>query len=86
MAHDYALRGDISDALYFMSYYSYFGGFTGFLPTNIGIPSQFGTNAYLTNKGSSNYHGLLLTLDKNISNGVQLRAQLHLVALHRQQF
>ena len=43
MAHNYALRGDISDALYYMAYYSYFGGFTGFLPTNIGIPSQFGT-------------------------------------------
>ena len=45
--------------------------FTGFLPTNIGIPSQFGTNAYLTNKGSSNYHGLLVTLDKNISQGLR---------------
>ena len=71
MAHDYAYRGDISDALYFMAAYSYYFGFTGFLPTNIGIPSQFGTNAYLTNLGSSNYHGMLVTLDKNASNGVR---------------
>ena len=46
-------------------------GFTGFLPTNVGIPSQFATNAYLTNMGSSNYHGLLVTVDKNISNGLR---------------
>lgn len=73
MAHNYALRGDIADALYFMAYYSYYGGFTGFLPTNIGIPSQFGTNAYLTNKGNSNYNGLLFTLDKNLSQGVRFQ-------------
>jgi hypothetical protein len=66
--------GDISDALYTLAYFSnsvvgY--GLDGLLPTNIGIPSQFGTNAYLTNKGSSNYHGLLVTLDKNMSNGLR---------------
>jgi len=64
-----AYRGDISDSLYSLAYYSYFYG-TGWLPTNIGIPSQFGTNAYLTNMGSSNYDGLLMTLDKNMSNGL----------------
>jgi hypothetical protein len=66
----YAYRGDISDSLAQLAYYSYFYS-TGWLPTNIGIPSQFGTNAYLTNKGSSNYHALLLTLDKNISQGLR---------------
>jgi hypothetical protein len=66
----YAVRGDISDSLAELAYYSYFYS-TGWLPTNIGIPSQFGTNAYLTNKGSSNYHALLLTLDKNISQGLR---------------
>lgn len=64
-------RGDISDSLYTMAAYSYYYGFTGFLPNNIGIPSQFGTNAYLTNMGNSNYHGLLLTVDKNLSQGLQ---------------
>jgi hypothetical protein len=66
----YAYRGDISDSLAELAYFSYFYG-TGWIPTNIGIPSQFGTNAYLTNKGSSNYHALLLTLDKNISQGLR---------------
>ncbi len=63
-AGTYVKRGDISDALYLLAAY-------GVLPTNIGIPSQFGTNAYLTNMGNSNYHGLLATLDKNTSNGMR---------------
>jgi hypothetical protein len=67
-------RGDMADSLYTMAAYSYYYGFTGFLPTNIGIPSQFGTNAYLTNMGNSNYHGLLLTVDKNLSQGLQFEA------------
>jgi hypothetical protein len=75
MVGQYGNRGDLADSLYLLSFYSYFQGFTGFLPTNIGIPSQFGTNAYLTNMGSSNYHGLLLTVDKNLSAG--LRAELN---------
>ena len=71
-AGQYAIRGDIADSLYSLAYYtSPTGGASEFLPTNIGIPSQFGTNAYLTNMGNSNYHGLLVTLDKNISNGLQ---------------
>ncbi len=69
MAGQNAVKGDISDSLAALATYSYFFGFTGFLPTNIGIPSQFATNSYLTNMGSSNYHGLLLTVDKNLSNG-----------------
>ncbi len=71
MAGQYASRGDMSDSLYFLALYSYYYGFTGFLPTNIGIPSQFGTNAYLTNMGNSNYHGMLVTVDKNISDGLR---------------
>ena len=67
-------RGDISDSLYTLAYFSNDDvgfGLDGLLPTNIGIPSQFGANAYLTNMGSSNYHGMLVTLDKNISNGLR---------------
>jgi hypothetical protein len=71
MAGQYAIKGDISDSLAAIATYTYYFGYTGFLPTNIGIPSQFATNAYLTNMGSSNYHGLLLTLDKNISGGLR---------------
>jgi hypothetical protein len=65
-----APRGDMSDMLYYLAQYTDFYGAPGFLPTNIGIPSQFGSNAYLTNQGSSNYHALLLTLSKNASNGL----------------
>jgi hypothetical protein len=64
-------RGDMADMLQALAFYSYYAGYTGFLPTNIGIPSQFGTNAYLTNKGSSNYNGLLFTVDKNLSQGLR---------------
>jgi hypothetical protein len=63
-------RGDISDTLQTLAAYTYFL-YPNLLPTNIGIPSQFGTNAYLTNLGSSNYHGMLVTLDKNMSNGLR---------------
>jgi Carboxypeptidase regulatory-like domain len=71
MVGQLAPRGDMSDMLQSLAYYTYYQGFTGFLPTNIGIPSQFGTNAYLTNKGSSNYHGMLVTIDKNLSQGLR---------------
>jgi hypothetical protein len=67
-------RGDMADALYTMAYFSNDDvgfGLDGLLPVNIGIPAQFGTNAYLTNMGSSNYHGLLVTLDKNLSDGLR---------------
>ena len=63
-------RGDMSDALQAIAFYSYFLGY-GLLPTNIGMPSQFGSNTYLTNMGSSNYHGMLVTLDKNMSDGLR---------------
>lgn len=75
----YGNRGDISDALATLAAATYFA-FPGLLPTNIGIPSQFGTNAYLTNLGSSNYHGLLLTVDKNMSGG--LRGELNYTFSH----
>jgi hypothetical protein len=71
LAGTYIKRGDISDALYLLGYYTAFGGLNGFLPNNVGIPSQFGSNAYLTNQGNSNYHALLVTVDKNLSSGLK---------------
>ena len=68
-----AKRGDVSDVLQTLAYYTYYGGYP-FLPNNVGIPSQFGSNAYLTNQGSSNYHALLLTVDKNFSQGLRFQA------------
>jgi hypothetical protein len=41
------------------------------LPVNLVIPSQFSSNDYYTNKGFSSYHGLLATLHKNTSFGLQ---------------
>jgi hypothetical protein len=67
-AGQYAYRGDISGSIYALNAYL---GPDGFFPLNMGIPSQFASNTYLTNMGSSNYHGLLLTLDKNLSNGLR---------------
>ena len=64
-------RGDIADSLYTLAFYTLLFRALRLLPDNIGIPSQFGTNAYLTNMGSSNYHGMLLTLDKNLSQGLR---------------
>jgi hypothetical protein len=67
-------RGDMADSLYTLAYFSNDDvgfGLDGLLPVNIGIPSQFGTNAYLTNMGSSNYDGMLVTLDKNMSQGLR---------------
>jgi hypothetical protein len=57
-------RGDIGDSIYEM-----YGD--GLLPPNVGMPAQFGAQAYLTNKGSSNYHALLFTLSKNLSQGLK---------------
>jgi hypothetical protein len=66
-AGTYVKRGDLSDAIYLIS--APFGA----LPFNVGIPSQFGANAYLTNQGNSNYHALLLTLDRNFSQGLRFQ-------------
>ena len=71
--------GDIADALYTLGAFGNdpsVGGFglTGLLPTNIGLTSQFGSNTYLTNMGNSNYHGFLITIDKNMSQGLQFTA------------
>jgi len=60
----YGLYGDIGDAIAYM--YA-----LGLLPANVGMPAQFGAQAYLTNKGSSNYNALLFTLNRNLSQGLK---------------
>jgi hypothetical protein len=57
-------RGDFADTMEILSG-------AGLLPPNVGMGSQFSENTYYTNKGSSNYHGLLATLHKNVSHGLQ---------------
>ncbi|MES2390564.1 MAG: TonB-dependent receptor [Acidobacteriota bacterium] len=63
--------GDIADALYTLGYYTQIYGLSGFLPTNMGIPSQFGSNTFLTNKGNSNYHALLLSVSQSKWHGLR---------------
>jgi len=58
------LRGDTSDAVAAM--YA-----DGFLNPNVGMSSQFGTNIYISNQGASTYNGLLVSLRKRFSKGLQ---------------
>jgi hypothetical protein len=51
------------------------GDFTAFnlaplAPANVGSSAQFDENSFFTNKGFSAYHGLLVTLQKNLSHGL----------------
>lgn len=52
-----------------------FGDFTqaisSLVPANVGMGAQFSENSFHTNKGFSSYNGLLVTLQKNLSHGVQ---------------
>jgi len=57
-------RGDFADTIQILAG-------AGLLPSNVGMGSQFSENTFYTNKGSSNYHGLLLTLHKNSGHGLQ---------------
>lgn len=43
----------------------------GILPPNTGLDAQTGSAGYVGNYGSSNYNGLLLTLRKKVSAGLQ---------------
>ena len=44
---------------------------SGLIPANVGMGSQFSENTFYTNKGFSSYNGLLVTLHKNMSHGLQ---------------
>jgi hypothetical protein len=59
-----AERGDFADTIQALA------GF-GVLPQNVGMASQLAENTFITNKGSSNYHGMLVTLSKNPSHGLR---------------
>jgi hypothetical protein len=52
-----------------------FGDFTQALshhtPANVGMGAQFSENSFHNNKGFSSYNGLLLTVQKNTSHGLQ---------------
>lgn len=63
-AYPYPQRGDFSDTMYVLSA-------IGILPPNVGMPSQFSSDTMWTNKGSSSYNGMLVTLHKNAGYGLQ---------------
>ena len=56
------LNGDFADFNQAIAYRS---------PANVGMASQFSENSFYYNGGFSTYHGLLATLSKNLSNGLQ---------------
>jgi len=43
----------------------------GLLFNNVGMSSQFSTNAFITNQGNSDYHAALVSLQKRFSSGFQ---------------
>ncbi len=43
----------------------------GLIPPNVGVPSQFAGNIFITNKGFSSYNGLLFSLHKRPSHGLE---------------
>jgi hypothetical protein len=57
----FAYRGDFGDTVQFMAD-------TG-APPNVGSAAQFSENSFYANQGFSTYHGLLFTLNKNLSHG-----------------
>jgi hypothetical protein len=58
------LRGDTSDAIFLL-----YGA--GLLEPNVGMSAQFGSNIYISNQGASSYNGLLMSLRKRFSDGLQ---------------
>ncbi len=60
----YPARGDAADTIQQMAY-------AGMLPDNVGMAAQLSENTFFTGMGFSSYNGLLVTLHKNLSRGLQ---------------
>jgi hypothetical protein len=60
----YPARGDVADSVELMSYF-------GLLPNNVGMAAQYSENTFFTDGGFSDYNGLLTTIHKNLSHGLQ---------------
>jgi hypothetical protein len=58
------LRGDTSDQVQRLFA-------QGLLLSNVGMSAQFGTNIYISNQGASSYDGMLVSLRKRFSHGLQ---------------
>jgi hypothetical protein len=59
-----ALRGSTADAIFVLY-------LIGALDPNVGMSAQFGTNVYISNQGASSYDGMLVSLRKRFSQGLQ---------------
>lgn len=57
-------RGDLADTVQALDFF-------GVLAPGVGLAPQFASDLYMTNKGYSNYNGLLATLHKKYSHGLQ---------------
>jgi hypothetical protein len=64
-------RGDLADTLQVLNGVAANPGGIGLIEPNVGLSPQFGSGLYVTNKGYSNYNGLLATLHKKTSHGLQ---------------
>lgn len=60
----YLARGDMADTTQALAG-------SGILPPNVGMGSQFSENTFYTNRGFSSYNAMLVTLHKNLGNGLQ---------------
>jgi hypothetical protein len=63
------VRGDLGDTVQALA--TGIPGLLQLLPPGVGLAPQFATQLYITNKGYSNYNGLLLQLHKKLSYGLQ---------------
>ena len=59
-------NGDFADSIDFLAARS-------LLAKNVGLPGQFAANTVITNKGYSAYHGVLVSLNKNMTHGLQFQ-------------
>ena len=53
------------------AYAIYSLAFSGLLPKNVGMSSQFAVNSVVANMGESEYHGMLVSLQKRLSQGFE---------------
>ncbi len=60
----FVVRGDTSDQVQRLNA-------QGLLLSNVGMSAQFGTNVYISNQGASSYDGMLVSLRKRFSQGLQ---------------
>jgi hypothetical protein len=65
--YPFAYRGDFGDTVQYMANQQ--SGWPTIAPPNVGSAAQFSENSFYTNQGFSTYHGLLFTLNKNLSHG-----------------